>query len=122
MSSLAVLLPMSTDSMDGFAMIKDYKSLVKQNLKMLMLTVPGERIMLPKYGVGLKKYLFSNFHEGVEEQIRDDIRLQVAKYMPVVKILDILFSTSSQNPNYFAIQLHFYIPSISSAEILNITI
>jgi len=61
MSSLAVLLPMSTDSMDGFAMIKDYKSLVKQNLKMLMLTVPGERIMLPKYGVGLKNTYFLIF-------------------------------------------------------------
>ena len=35
-------------------LIKTVKDNVKQNLKMLLFTAPGERVMLPDYGVGLK--------------------------------------------------------------------
>jgi len=40
MSSLAVALPLTTDSIDGFVMIRSLKVLIKQNLKMLILTNP----------------------------------------------------------------------------------
>ncbi len=35
-----------------------WNGLVKQNIKMILLTRPGERIMLTNFGVGLSRYLF----------------------------------------------------------------
>ena len=61
MSSLAVKIPLTRDSIDGFAMIKDIRTLIKQNFKMLLLTYPGERVMEPEFGIGLRRFLFSNF-------------------------------------------------------------
>ena len=69
MASFSVALPLCRDTTDGFVMIKKFKTLVRQNLKMLILTVPGERIMDPEFGVGLKTYLFQNFHEGTLAEI-----------------------------------------------------
>ena len=60
MSSLSVKLPITRNTIDGFAMIKDFQTLVKQNFKMLVLTAPGERVMEPEFGVGLRNYLFEN--------------------------------------------------------------
>ena len=48
----SVAIPMQRDARDGFKMNKSYAQVVTQNLKMLLLTVPGERIMDPHFGVG----------------------------------------------------------------------
>jgi len=122
MSSLAVLLPMSQDSIDGFAMIKNYRATAKQNFKMLLLTNPGERVMLPQFGVGLKKYLFTNMQSNTSEKIRDNIRNQVSRYMPYIEIIDIQFSTSASQPNYYAMRVHYSLPSADSEDILDIIV
>ena len=56
---------LNKDSEDGFQLVKSLKQNIKQNLKMLLLTIPGERVMEPNFGVGLKTYLFSNFHQDI---------------------------------------------------------
>ena len=61
MSSFGVALPITKNSIDGFTMIKSFRRLIKQNLKMLILTAPGERVMEPEFGVGLRNFLFQNF-------------------------------------------------------------
>ena len=44
--------------------IKDRAKVIDQNIKMVMLTNPGERLGAPEFGVGLARYLFE-----FEEQI-----------------------------------------------------
>ena len=45
MSSLSVALPLRYSTTDGYEMNKSIKDVLKQNLKMLVLTNPGERVM-----------------------------------------------------------------------------
>jgi phage baseplate assembly protein W len=42
----------------GYHLISDIRTNIKQNLKMLVLTSPGERVMDPNFGVGIKRFLF----------------------------------------------------------------
>jgi phage baseplate assembly protein W len=37
----------------------DLVQTARQKLKNIVLTNPGERVMLPNFGVGIKRYLFS---------------------------------------------------------------
>jgi phage baseplate assembly protein W len=122
MASFSVALPLRRDTTDGFVMIKKFKTLVRQNLKMLILTVPGERIMDPEFGVGLKTYLFQNFHEGTEAEIDVKIREQVAKYLPVVNILGLSFDQSQMDTNQLGIAIKFTIPNIGATDLLQFTI
>tara|TARA_R110000737_G_scaffold83095_1_gene115457 strand:+ start:386 stop:754 length:369 start_codon:yes stop_codon:yes gene_type:complete len=122
MSSLAVALPLATDSIDGFAMIKSIKRLIKQNLKMLILTNPGERVMEPDFGVGLNRYLFLNFDGGTYAKIDSKIREQVAKYLPVVQINRISFDAQGQDVNRLGISLMYSIPNIGVKDLLEFTI
>ena len=69
MSSIGVKIPITYDSGDGFTMLKTLDDTIKQNLKMLILTNPGERVMEPEFGVGIMQYLFSNFSENVYGEI-----------------------------------------------------
>tara|TARA_A100001391_G_C5082790_1_gene280330 strand:- start:3648 stop:4052 length:405 start_codon:yes stop_codon:yes gene_type:complete len=82
-------LPLVSDNKFGFAMNVTLSESVSQNLKCLLLTAPGERVMDPEFGVGLNKYLFQNVGPQVVKNIKIDIRQQVSKYMPFVNIRDV---------------------------------
>ena len=60
MPGIAPKLPLQLDEVDGYRLTKTIKETVQQNLKMIVLTSPGERIMNPDFGVGLRNYLFRN--------------------------------------------------------------
>ena len=57
-SGLTPKLPLVRDTINDFLLITDYKELVKQNLKNLILTNPGEKIMDADFGIGINRFLF----------------------------------------------------------------
>ena len=63
------------DDINMFQVTETIKEQVKTNLINVLLTVPGERINLPKYGVGLKKLLFEN--EINTELLKEKINFQM---------------------------------------------
>jgi len=97
MPGLAPQLPLMIDPTDrGYRLIKTIRRLVKQNLKMLILTHKGERMMDVNFGVGLREYLFEHNLPEVHSQIEEEIRTQVKKYIPHVAIKNVIVTTSDQ--------------------------
>ena len=122
MASLAPKLPLTINSADGYTAIKSIKRLIKQNLKMLILTNPGERVMEPEFGVGIRQFLFENFQSDVYARIDERIRQQVSVYLPVVSITSIEFGTSDIEDNLLALRLEYRIPDIAVSDLLEFTI
>ena len=84
---LDVSMPLRSDDVFGFYVLtQTIKDNTKQNIKMLLLTAPGERVMLPTYGVGIRNYLFEN---NPEFEIVERIRNQMAKYLQDVSIVSL---------------------------------
>ena len=94
MPGLAVQLPLIRNNQDGFALIQKYGDLVTQNLKMLVLTAPGERIMDPDFGVGARHYLFENMGPSTFENFKSRLLTQQRKYLPYLTIEDVQFITA----------------------------
>ena len=122
MASFSVALPLSYNVNDGYTMITSIKKLIKQNFKMLILTNPGERVMNPRFGVGVEQFLFDNFTQATFAQIDTKIRKQTAVYMPTIKILEIKFGTGDIDNNRLGIRIAFSIPSIATKDLLEFTI
>lgn len=103
-------LPLKTDVDDSdYLAIKKIESLVRQNLKNLILTNPGERMMDPAFGVGIKRFLFENRTNTTINTIRNLITGQTKKYMPFVGINSVEFTTSEDNLNYLGINIYYTI-------------
>jgi phage baseplate assembly protein W len=130
---LSPKLPLSIDQIDGYALTKNFKEVARQNLKMVVLTNPGERIMLPNFGVGIKRYLFQNADTFVFEEIEEKIRQQVRTYLPYITIDNINFLSESNDfvqaeiepsslSNYLHIQIRYRIPSIFISDTLSLQI
>lgn len=90
MAGISVQLPLFLDQYDGpYTLNKTIKDAMKQNLKNLILTSPGERIMDPSFGAGIRNYLFQNNNNITAGQIKSRIAEQVQIYLPHITILDI---------------------------------
>tara|TARA_Y100000114_G_C11753446_1_gene325632 strand:- start:1056 stop:1424 length:369 start_codon:yes stop_codon:yes gene_type:complete len=122
MAKLGVRLPITRNDINGYTMIGDFSTLIKQNLKMLILTDPGERVMIPEFGVGIKSYLFENFTGETFTKIEADIRQQANIYLPVVSIQKILFDDSATEFNTLSVAIVYSIPALNVKDLLEFTI
>ena len=115
MPGIAPRLPIQRDSENGFGLIKTYSELIKQNFKNLILTVPGERMMDPEFGVGIRNFLFLNFSEDTPEQIEEALVEQTSRYMPFVRLgnLDIFEVEDSQ---ILSITIQYSVPTVGVAD------
>lgn len=79
--------PLEADPSRGYFSKETGLALVKNNLRNLLRTEPGERFMLPQYGCGLRKYLMEPLDEVTFSQVRDTIKNSIYKYLSKVSIL-----------------------------------
>jgi phage baseplate assembly protein W len=60
--------------------------LIKSNLRQLLLTTRGERVMLPSFGTNLRNYLMEPLDQALLSQIRREISESIYKYAPNVDL------------------------------------
>tara|TARA_Y100001938_G_C8003578_1_gene386089 strand:- start:328 stop:735 length:408 start_codon:yes stop_codon:yes gene_type:complete len=126
MQGLSVALPLTVSPTDGaYRLNKNLGQVVKQNFKNLVLTSPGERIMVPDFGVGLKRLLFENFSSNVKDKIVTRIQQQIDLYMPFIILEQISFQTNNDDNNLalneLRIAIQFNAPSINFKDTLQFT-
>ena len=95
--TIGVAFPLDeTNLFNGTETIREQ---VKSNLINLLLTQPGERIFLPKYGVGLKYLLFEQ--QINLEVLEEKIRTQVTRYIPQIEITELSTGLSEDQHTVF---------------------
>ena len=124
---LAAKLPLRiSENFGPYDLHKDVKSLVQQNLKMLLLTNPGERMMDPDFGIGLQTYLHEQNTDSLQGEIRARINDQVERYLDFIEIKESYIGPdrNSLNPsdNVLTIQIKYNIIPLSEDDILSITL
>lgn len=129
---LSPALPLAVDQVDGpYRLTKTVVEAISQNLKNLILTNPGERMMDPDFGVGIRQFLFELENVGIQSEISSKISKQVKKYLNAVKILDIRFTLGSnykqdavslEESNAMYIHLLYKISSSDTPNVLSLPI
>lgn len=126
MSNYSPALPIRKDPVNGFANTQTIKEVSTQNLKMVILTAPGERIMDPGFGVGLRNFLFEQNNESTYSMIRAKINSQVKEYLPFLEILNIDFDSDINEPNFKAntvlVTIRFFITPTATESVLSLTV
>jgi uncharacterized protein len=101
-SGLSAMLPLTVSEVFGaYDLNTNFAQLATQNLKMLLLTNPGERIMNPQFGVGIRRFFFEANDPSVYNQISERIFSQVGTYMKFLRIDDIVYNYVENNPDLY---------------------
>ena len=64
-------------------------SLLKSEVSQFIRTERGERVMLPNFGLSLKKFLFEPITDDLVEAITEEIYFGFATYLPKVTVRDV---------------------------------
>jgi len=124
-SGLSVALPLTTSDVFGaYNLNTTFEQLAKQNLKMLLLTNPGEKMMDPEFGVGIRNFLFQLNINTTYADITTAIQNQVQRYLPYISINDIQYSIPENTPDLFpndlSVAINFTIVPLQTTTVLQI--
>jgi len=141
MSGLSPKLPIRRDKADGYALNKTHAEVILQNMKNIIFTNPGERIMIPDFGVGLMSFLHEQNDVSVYSNVASRIKSQIKKWMPFVTISNIQIINSTHiwgmngqyellpefhahhsDPNAIGITVFYSVEALSLSSTLNISI
>jgi phage baseplate assembly protein W len=69
--------------------------LIKTDLRLLLLTVPGERVMRPSYGVNLRNFVFEDITDMSLSMLREELNEKIIEYERRIKVkkIDVIGDT-----------------------------
>ena len=115
-------LPLNPSKHEGIILNKTMPEVVRQNLKNLLLTNPGERIMDLTFGVGLKRFLFEQDGFEMKQNLTNKILQQTKKYLSFLNIENIDITKDEQIENVMFIKILYTIIPIKQTDTLNVEV
>jgi len=100
--------------------------LIRNDLLQLLLTSPGERVMRPDFGSGIRQFLFQPITDNQIEELRENIKMVIERYERRVILTDVQVLTDPDN-NLINIKIYGFfnfdrfnspISSVEAAELL----
>ena len=121
MSNTSPKLPVEFEngSLSSFEQ-SEIKELIKQNMKMILLTLPGERIMVPNFGVGIQRFLFELENSDISATLTGLIQEQVSNYLPPVTVLDISTNVDEEEANMLRVRISYDIDFLNARDTLDL--
>ena len=95
----------------GFAWVRDADA-VEQAIRTLLITEPGERLRRPDYGVGLRRWLFSNNTPELRTQITRAIEDAIARHEPRIQLQEVAVTPDPAQPTLLHIALTYEIRAL----------
>jgi phage baseplate assembly protein W len=124
--SVGVSLPFTKGNNGYFAVTYTTKEQIKSDLKNLILTNRGERVMQPEFGCNLRQALFEQIDEGEGAFIQNEIESQIQRWLPFVIVNNIVVDsdTNSKDNNRISVKLDYTLSFAgnNSRDSLNITV
>jgi len=121
-TGIGARLPIARDPDGDYMLLQNLKETARQNLKMIVLTDPGERVRMPGFGAGVRRILFENTGGQILSSVKGRIKSQAATYIPWIDIGGV---QTSMNPDsgVLSIVITFSIPALGGVrDILSIPI
>jgi phage baseplate assembly protein W len=87
--AIGISLPLQIGG-SGFTQTFNTTDQIKSNIKNLLLTQKGERVLQPEFGSGLHEILFDFNNDDIEGKIEDAINAAFEQWLPYVTIADIV--------------------------------
>ena len=92
---------------------------VISNLKNLLLTGKGERLMQPNFGTSIRQIIFENNTTELREMLFDAINEDIAFWLPYVKLNNVEITTSDDR-HTLTVRLTFRIENIGANVVINV--
>ena len=110
--SVGLQMPLGRQPASGdgyFTSTKTTIDAVKEDIRLLLLTQQGERLMQPLLGMNIRRFLFEQITENTVIEIENDIVATFSRWLPFVQLNDINIDITDQDKNKIKIDIKFNI-------------
>jgi phage baseplate assembly protein W len=113
-------LPMSGVKYGTFNSLYTSKEQIIANLRNLILTMKGERVMEPEFGTDVYRIIFENVGPGQTIKVLTaSIKAAVKRWMPLLNIVDV---TADMDEHLLTIGISFTVPGYAINEEIKLNI
>ena len=104
---IGLKLPFTRDRAGLFGQTETTLEQAGNNIKNLLLTTKGERVMQPEFGSDLRDLLFEQYTEDLTDRIKDTIEEAMSTWLPYIVISSVDVIEDKTNPNQTKVDLDF---------------
>jgi phage baseplate assembly protein W len=122
--AIGITLPIQRGNGGFFAQSYQTSEQVKSNIKNLILTRKGERLMHPNFGTDLYNTLFNQNTDDLESEIERSIDRAIQEWMPYISVDEILVDQTNTNRDtyFFTVTLNFRVAGQQNLETITFNI
>jgi len=99
----------------GLQMVEEGED-IRQSLHILLSTAPGERVMQPAYGCGLRQLVFGSMDDSLVTEIRDLVERAVRLYEARIDLHSVAVDDSALIEGLLRIELSYTVRSTNSRD------
>jgi len=114
--------PFSISKINGRVEISEMKENIRQSVKIILLTEPGERMVHPKFGTKLHQFLFEGMDSQTEEMIRREVRHSLRMWEKRIQDIQVEADRSREKQGELHITVTYRIVDQSETDRVEITI
>lgn len=83
-------MPVGVDPQTGLIASAQYEEDIRQAIRIILETAPGERVMRPGFGCGIHELVFEAIDSTALQRIRSEVEEALRRYEARIDVLDIV--------------------------------
>ena len=101
---------------DGSTAVAVYEEDVHQAVRIILGTNPGERVMRPDFGAGLKAFVFEPINSSTLARIRKQVEESLITWEPRIDVLQVSATPDSAQPARLLIEVDYRVRATNAVQ------
>ena len=107
--------PIKLDSSGKFKLSK-YEEDIEESIRIILGTIPGERVMRPEFGCGIYEYVFSTINISNLALIEEEVKKALTLYEPRIEIINVKASPDTNRDGLVLIEIEYRVISTNTRQ------
>jgi phage baseplate assembly protein W len=82
-------MPVALDARTGGVAEAEYEEDIRESIRIIIETVPGERVMRPDFGCGIHELVFASMDSQTLQRARSTVEEALRRYEPRIEIIEV---------------------------------
>jgi phage baseplate assembly protein W len=100
-------MPVSVDPQSGLIATAEYEEDIRQAIRIILETAPGERVMRPGFGCGIHDLVFETVDSTALQRIRSEVEEALRRYEARIDVLDVAADEDASAEGKLLVELEY---------------
>src|SRR3954451_11768243 len=100
-------MPVDIDPRTGHVAFAEYEEDIRQSIRIILETAPGERVMRPDFGCGIHELVFEAVDSKTLQRIRSEVEEALRRYEARVDVLGVTVDENATSEGVLWVELEY---------------